>query len=143
LQRLNGAVKLRFSGGLTATLLADHPDHDLLLRQAERSLRRREPVGVIVDGTGCLVDLNHTYHVSVSDAVADDADGNRLLITFWGFGVVCYLPRDHPDFERIRSTLETARVSGSRVWFATRTWPVQGESETWNLILDVRAGGRE
>jgi hypothetical protein len=68
----------------------------------------------------------------------DSEDPHRLMVAFWGFSAICYLTRDHPEFERIRTTLEEAAASGSMVCFAKYTWPEESETEIWNKIMDVR-----
>ena len=67
-----------------------------------------------------------------------EEDEGRLPIWFWAFSPVCYLTRDHPEFDRIRATLERAAASGSRMWLANGMHPVEGETEVWWKILDVR-----
>jgi hypothetical protein len=133
-----GSVQFSFQGGLTATLPTTHPDKELFLLEADLCRRYQRPVGVVVDEVGHLVDLNHTADVSVRRLGEDEDDPNRLVVGFWGFSAVCYLVRDHPNFERIRTTLEEAAATGSRVWFANYTWPEKSETEIWNRIMDVR-----
>jgi hypothetical protein len=131
-------VKLTFQSGLTANLSVNHPDRDLILREAERSLCHRDPVGVMVDAAGTLVDLEHAQQVAVRYVEDDAEDSNRLQVAFWGYCAICYLTRDHPEFERMRATLVEAAVRGEEVWFANRTWPVEGEAESWNKIMVIR-----
>jgi hypothetical protein len=134
----DGAWKLTFPNGWEVTLSADHPDYELLVGKAQRSMHRRKPVGVAVDANGRLIDLNHTYQVSVSWVRDDAEDSNRVMVAFWGFSAICYLTRDHPEFERIRATLTDALASGGQVVFANYSWPIEGETEIWNKLLDVR-----
>jgi hypothetical protein len=68
----------------------------------------------------------------------DEDDPSRVKVAFWGFSAVCYLQRDHPEFGRILGTLAAAVGSPAQVWFANRSWPLEGETEVWNAILDVR-----
>lgn len=137
-QACNGALNILLEGDLSATLAADHPDFDLLLRQAEASLRDRRPVAVALDAAGCLADLSPAHAVTIRWVKEDEEDRNRLAITVWEVGSLCYLMRDHPEFERLRGELAAAAASGARVLLATRTWPVEGEAEVWNVVLDAR-----
>jgi hypothetical protein len=130
--------RVTFQGGLTATLSADHPDRDLLLAKAERHIHWPEPVGMLIDANGRIIDLNHTYQVSVCYVRDDKEDPNRLMVAFWGYCAICYLTRDHPEFERIRTTLMEALASATEVVFANHCWPIEGETEIWNKLLDVR-----
>jgi hypothetical protein len=131
-------VRLVFQGGRTAEFPAAHPDRAHFVRVAEYSIRYQQPVGVVLDGAGGLLDLHHTDEVTVHRVRQDERDPNRLVVEFWGFCAICYLVRDHPDFERIRTTLEEAAASGRRVWFANYSWPDQSDDEVWNRIMDVR-----
>jgi hypothetical protein len=65
---------------LSATLAAGHADYDLLLRQAEGSLRLRYPVGVVIGPTGRLVDLSPAYAVTVRSVQEEDEGGKRLAV---------------------------------------------------------------
>jgi hypothetical protein len=130
-------TQITFQGGLTATLPSEHPDHDFLCRVVERSLERQRPVGFILDPEGRIIALSHTYDTNVR-RVEDDEDGRGLVIGFWSYCTVSYLTWDHPDFERIRKTLTEAIATGTSVLVANHTWPIVGETEIWNKILDVR-----
>jgi hypothetical protein len=46
-------------------------------------------------------------------------------------------PRRVVAIERPRRN--AAAVDGEPLWLANRSWPVEGETEVWNSILDVRA----
>ena len=138
LQAGEGAVKLVFEGGLTAAFPADHPDRDHFVREVEYSIRHGQPVGIGLDRAGNIVDLHHTTDVLVELVREDKEDPDRLAVGFWGFCAVCYLVRDHPDFERIRDTLKEAATTRRRLWFANYSWPEQSGTEIWNRIMDVR-----
>jgi hypothetical protein len=138
IQPSNGAVVIAFGSGLVARFPPDHPDRDRMLREAQSSLAEGRPVGVMVNGDGRLLELSHAHETGVDCVREDEDDENRLAIWFWGYSPVCYLTRDHPEFDRIRATLEQAAASGSRVWLANRMHLVEGETEIWWQILDVR-----
>lgn len=137
IQPSNGATVLTFQPGQTATLPGDHPDRETILREAERSLRGRKPVGVIVDEGGRLIELSPAQHTLVR-SLRDDEDGDRLVVACWGFGPITYLRRGHLEWDRITATLGNAVASRNLVWLANRTRMVQGETEIWWEILDVR-----
>jgi hypothetical protein len=138
IQRVDKGAKLLFHNGLAATLPAQQPDYDLILPRVESSRRERQPVGIVYDADGRLVTLNHAYPSTVRCARDDDEDSNRVMVEFWGFSAICYLTRDHPEFERIRTTLAEAAATGATVWLANWPWPVEGETEIWNKLMDVR-----
>jgi hypothetical protein len=134
----NGALLVTFGSGLLGRLLPDHPDRDWILREAEASLQERRPVGVLVNGEGHFLELSHAHETCVDCIREDEEDNSRLAVWFWEYSPVCYLTRDHPEFDRIRATLEQAAATGGRVWLANRMHLVEGETEIWWKILDVR-----
>src|SRR3954451_3242946 len=76
---------LTFPDGLVVTLPADHRDRDPILREAERSLRGRQPVGVLADETGRLIEIAHAYQSAVRYVRDDEEDDRRVVVAFWGF----------------------------------------------------------
>ncbi len=137
IQRSNGALVMAFESGLVAHLPPGHSDRDAMLREAESSLREHRPVGVMVDAEGSLVELTHAHDTSVDSVREDEEDPTRLAVWFWGYSPICYLTREHAEFERIRTTLEQAATSGNRVWLANRMHLVNGQTEVWWKILDA------
>jgi hypothetical protein len=131
-------LKITFEGNVEAILPAVHPDFENLRFTAEWSLEHGYPVGVVLEADRRLVALNHSYQSQVRSLEDDPEDSSRVMICFWAFCSVCYLTRDHPDFERIRTTLEEAHATGSPVRFANDPWAVEGETEIWLKLLDVR-----
>jgi hypothetical protein len=130
-------VILAVSGGRRVVLPVDHPDREVLSQAAHDCGRSSVPVGLVVGGNGHVVDLSPAQQVRVRSVRPEDS-GERLEVAFWGAGALSYLPRDHPEFDRIVEALRRAAGSGEPVWFANRTWPVSDETEVWNAILDVR-----
>jgi hypothetical protein len=137
-----GGLRLTFYRGLGATLCANHPDFDIFLHSIEYSLVNHYMLGLHITAAGDLVDLNHATQSHVRFIREDEEAPDRLEIALWGHSSVCYLRRDHPDFERIRHILEEALASGDLVWYATHTRPekVVTEHETWigSRLMDVR-----
>jgi hypothetical protein len=91
-----------------------------------------------MNGHGRLLEMNLAHDSAVDSVRADEEDPSRLAIWFWAYSPVCYLTRDHPEFDRIRATLEQAATSGGRVWLANHMHLVESETEIWLKILDVR-----
>src|SRR4051794_14763227 len=127
-QPSNGARVVGFDGGLVARLPPDHADRDRILFDAQDSLRRRRPVGVVLDSSGGILELTHAHETGVDSVQEDDEDKTRLAVWCWEFSPVCYLTRDHPESNRIRETLEQA-ASGGRVWLANHARRVESETE--------------
>jgi hypothetical protein len=138
IQPTKGALGVVFANGLAATIVGDDPQRDRLLREAERSKQQQRPVGVLVDADGRLRELSPTHEVSVRSIREEPDEPTRLAIWFWSYSPVCYLTRDHPEFDRIRAILEHAAATGGRVWLANRLDLVDSATERWWQILDVR-----
>jgi hypothetical protein len=132
------AVLLTFKDGAKAIVPGDHRDREIIIHEAERSLTWQHPVGVILDPTDRVVDLSHTHEACVRSVQDYDEDPNRIEVCFWEFSSVCYLTRDHPEFQRIHTTLKDAVASRTPVVFANETWSIRGETEIWLKILDAR-----
>jgi hypothetical protein len=133
----NGDLKVTFQSGLVATLPANHPDQEIIRDLIQDSLLVKTPLGILIDTSGQITELNYTYESTVR-YVGDDTRPDRLLLGFWAYSAVCYLMRDHPEFERIQATLTEAARSGSRVVFANYMWPAKDGTNRWLKILDVR-----
>src|SRR5262249_39578774 len=101
-------------------------------------------VGVVLDTAGRVIDLNTAHHTAVHSIQQYPDPHDRLKVGFWAYGPFCYLTLDHPEFERIRSTLTKDAGTLTRVWFANHseveiTEPTgEEEGETWWKIMDVR-----
>lgn len=134
----NGTPVVTFESGLVARVPQDHPDRDKIIREAQRSLQDCRPVGVMLNGDGRVVDLNAAHQTTVRSVLEDEDNPGRLAIWCWEFSPVCYLSRDHPEFDRIKAALQQAAASRTRVWLANRTHLVHDETEIWWKILDVR-----
>ncbi|HEV3255699.1 MAG TPA: hypothetical protein VG013_02345 [Gemmataceae bacterium] len=139
IQPYNGALVVAFGSGLVARLPPDHPDRDRMLREAVNSLQQRRALGLMVNGDGQILELSYAHDTTVRSIKEDEEDKSRLAGWFWEYSPVCYLTREHAEFDRIRATLEEAVASGSRVWLANRMHLVDSETEIWWKILDVRA----
>jgi hypothetical protein len=132
-------MQIVFVTGLSTCLRKGHPDYEQALHQARSSLQHGHPVGLLVNETGELVELNDTHQSTMRHVRADEDDPGRLMVEFWAYSPICYLTRDHPEFERIKHILERAAEKDEPVLFANYRHMVEGETETWWKILDVRS----
>jgi hypothetical protein len=149
-QRCAGSVELTFRDGAVAHLDETHPHFDtLMVFVAGES--RRQPIGVMLDASGRVIDLSEAHDVTVRYIRENEDSPDRLQVALWGFSPMCYLARNHPEFERIHSTLAAAAGTPSRLWVANHSQMVKdepatedGEFEIWWKIMDVRPadGGR-
>jgi len=143
-QRCDGSVQLTFRDGSVAHLDEAHPHLDTLMVFVASESRRWRPVGVMLDTSGRVIDLNEANDVTVRYIRDNEATPDRLKVALWGFSPMSYLARDHPEFERIRSTLAAAAGTPTRLWVANHSQMVQdeptteGEFEIWWKIMDVR-----
>lgn len=127
-----------FSAGPVACLVQEHPDYERILHRARHSLQYGHPVGLMVNEAGELLELNDTHRSAVRQVQPDEDDSSRLLVEFWAYSPICYLTKDHPEYERIKQTLEGAAATDEPVIFANHARMVEGETETWWKLLDAR-----
>jgi hypothetical protein len=135
----DGGSQRVFATGLSACLRMEHPEYALFLHHARSSLEHGVPVGFIVSEAGELVELTYSHQSAVRHVRPDADDPSRLIVEFWAYSPICYLTKDHPEFERISSTLERAATLDEVVIFANHMRMVEGQTETWWKIMDVRA----
>src|SRR5579862_9324834 len=140
---VDGGLRIEFADGAGAFLDAAHPNFEVLRLHAESNQGRPVPVGVVLDAGGRIVDLNTAHDTAVQSVQECPGDYDRLKVAFWAYSPVCYLTRDHPEFERIRSMLSEAAGTPAMVWIANHSEMIEeeptngGESEIWWKILDV------
>jgi hypothetical protein len=133
-----GGMQIVLAGGLSVCLRAEHPQYERILRQARSSAASGEPVGLMVGETRELLELNYTHQSAVRYVRPDEDDPSRLMVAFWAYSPICYLTRSHPEFERIKYTLAQALTRDEPVILANHVHPVEGETEIWWSIMDVR-----
>jgi hypothetical protein len=133
-----GGMQVVFPTGLSACFRKEHPDYERLLHHARSSLQDGGAVAFLVNEGGDLVELNYTHQSAVRRVRTDEEDRNRLMIEFWAYSPICYLTRDHPEYDRIKDTLERAAATETPVIFANNMHMVVGETETWWKLMDVR-----
>jgi hypothetical protein len=141
----DAGVQLTFRDGSVAHLDEAHPNFDTLLVLLKSESCRCWPVGVLLDASGRVIDLNEAHDVTVRYIREEEDTADRMKVALWGFNPMCYLSRDHPEFDRIRSTLAAAAGTSTRLWLANHSQMVNdeprtgdGEFEIWWKILDVR-----
>jgi hypothetical protein len=144
-REVDGGLRINFRDGATAFLEASHPHFQVLRLHAEWNQGRPVAIGAVLDADGRIVDLNTAHDTTVQAVQECPEDCNRLKVAFLGYSPVCYLTRDHPEFNRLRSILTKAAGTSTVVWVANRSEMVEsepttddGEFEVWWKIMDVR-----
>jgi hypothetical protein len=127
-----------FGSGVVTRFPPGHPDRDRILREVQFNFQEGRPVGVLVTGNGHILELTHAHETCVDSVREVEKDNTPLAIWFWEYSLSCYLPRDRPEFHRIRATLEQTAATGERVWLVNRLRMVESDTEIWWKILDVR-----
>jgi hypothetical protein len=134
----DNGTQVIFENGLSACIRTGHAEYERMVRQAHHSVQDGIPVGFLLNETAEIVELNYTHQSTVRFIRPDEDDSSRLVVAFWAYSPICYLTRDHPEFERIRQTLERAAKGNEHVILANHMNMVDGETETWWKIMDVR-----
>jgi len=143
-KRNEHGAEITFRDGSAAYLESSGANGQHLLWLAEWSQSRRA-VGVVLDSSGQIIDLNPIQDTSVHWIREFPTDRNRFAVAFWAYSPICGLTRDHPDFERIHATLTEAVKTSQSVWVATHSEEVvedepdmDGSIAVLPKILDVR-----
>jgi len=144
-QRCAGGATLTFRDGSVAHLEDTHPNFERHMVFVESESRRWRPVGVMLNKSGRVIDLNEANDVTIRYIGEDEDTPDRLKVAMWGFSPMCYLAKDHPEFERIRSLLAATAGTPARLWVANHSQMVKDEPTTddgafeiWWKIMDIR-----
>jgi hypothetical protein len=132
------SLRLFFGDGTTAVLPADHPNAEILAHPIHWSLEYGRPVGVVTDAEGQVIDLREAHESKVNWVRPDEEDPRCLEVALWEFSPGCCLLYDHPEFERIRTTLTGAIANRTRVWLAARSEPFESNTAIYHSLMDVR-----
>jgi hypothetical protein len=133
-----GETEITFENGRTACVTANAPDAAQLITAANAACVNGEHVGLLLADTGEVLDLSPARVSTVAFVRQDTERADRLLVGFWAFGTLCYLMKDHPDFERLHQTLQGVAGTETPVLFAIHSHPVEDEVESWWRLLDAR-----
>jgi hypothetical protein len=136
-----GVLCLRFCDGTRAVLRTDHPDYEIMVHSIRWSIEDGRPVGIVIEATGEVVDLRRADESTLRWVRPDEEDPRYLDVALWGFSPACCLLYDHPEFERIRTTLAEALASGREVWFATRSELFESNTGLCHNLMDARPSG--
>jgi hypothetical protein len=130
-----GGLRILFRDGSSGLLEASHPQFAVCRINAEARQGRPLPVGVVLDAEGRVVDLNAAHDTPVRHVREFTRERNRLEVAFWAYNPICALTRDHPDFERIHTTLAEAAGKPQILWVATHSEEtVEGEPNEDGLL---------
>jgi hypothetical protein len=133
-----GGSEIAFENGRTGCVPADAPDAAQFVAAANAACVCGEYVGLLLTDAGEVLELSPGRVSSVAFVRPDEEREDRLMLGFWEFGALCYLMKDHPDFERLRQMLQGAAGTETRVLFANHFHPVEDENEIWWRLLDAR-----
>jgi hypothetical protein len=128
------SVSLFFAGGREGRLLRQHKNYDYYVKLAKRSVERGSPLGVTVERSGQVGEIEP----SDVDIVKEIFDRTQSGVKVWfeGHDGTFKVAKDNPRFRSIVGTLEGSARSRGRVWFIVRHPSLQ--------IMDVCPfGGKE
>ena len=106
------------SDGQRGRLPASHCRYDDYLQLAERSRKRRHPLGVAMGRDNQIVELVRADNDHVSKVV--DHDRERARVLFQGHDGVFFLRKDHAEYGRIHGLLTQSVEAKRRIWFIAR-----------------------
>ena len=133
-----GRTEIAFENGGTACFATDAPDAAHFIAAANVARANGEHVGLLLTDAGDVLDLSPARVSTVAFVRQDAERSDRLMVGFWAFGTLCYLMKDHPDFERLQQMLQEVAGSETPVLFANHSLPADDEEESWWRLLDAR-----
>jgi hypothetical protein len=133
-----GGTEITFANGTTACVPAGAPDGARFIAGANAARVSGEHVGLLLSDAGEVLDLSPGRVSTVAFIRQDEERADRLIVGFWAFGTLCYLMKDHPDFERLHRMLQGVAGTETPVLFANHSHHVEDEDESWWRLLDAR-----
>jgi hypothetical protein len=133
-----GGTEIAFANGRTVCVPAGAPGAGQFIDGANAACVSGEYVGLLFTDTGEVLDLSPARVSTVAFIRQDEERADRLVVGFWAFGTLCYLMKDHPEFERLHRMLQGAAGTETPVLFANHSCPVEDEEESWWRLLDAR-----
>lgn len=144
INRTDAGARITFRDGSVYRLESRQPNFEHLLWLAGWSRPNRH-VGLVTDATGRILDLNAAHETGVAWLREFSTDPGRLRVAFWAYSPICGLTREHPEFDRIHATLESAAGTSRQLWVATHTEETmddepddEGLIASLSKIMDVR-----
>jgi len=117
IQKTASGSLITFQGG-QGELLGSRSDYTYCLKLAERSLERKQPVGIALSG-------NEVVGVARAEAdivsrLVEQKDKDQLNIWFQGHDGTFALRYQHPEFRRISQALHTSMSEKKQLWFVAK-----------------------
>jgi hypothetical protein len=124
------ATTVVFASGEKATLLKTDKGYEASLKLLERSRERKAPVGIAIevpdkpaDGPvkpGHLVEVARADSDFVKEIAASDKNKDGLRVRLQAHDGMLELAAGHPDFKRIKATLDDAVAKKTRIWYVVK-----------------------
>lgn len=114
----NADTLIQFEDGQVVHLSPTDKNYPYYSELAQKSLNRKQPVGVAFNNSGGIAEMARADNDVVKSVVSKDKE--RMAVWFQGHNGTFYLRLDHPEFDRISRALQHSMQSRSHVWFVAR-----------------------
>ena len=118
IQEDDSGATLRFQKGGQGHVLLANANYAAHLRLARRSQERQHPVGVSFGEGQTVAELNRADNDIPAELLEGEPD--RVRVHFQGHDGVFELKLDHPEYTRIRATLDESLREKASVWFVAQ-----------------------
>jgi hypothetical protein len=115
LQPLNQGIKVTLQNEKVVTLSKFHGSYDYFTKLINYALERKHPVGLAISKENEILSVARADNDFVESIILKD--GETFIIHFQGHDGVFSLDRNHPNFDKIYTTLERSRMNSQRIWF--------------------------
>jgi hypothetical protein len=117
IQQHDAETVVHFLEGPEVQLQLGTQGYDDYVARAAKSFEKRQPLAVSTD------QMTGTTRLDLADKdpgvqQVTDHDNRTLRVLFKGHAGIYYLRKDHPEFARIKRTLDQSAKCGTWVWFA-------------------------
>jgi hypothetical protein len=126
-QPSNQGIKITLQNEKVVTLSKSHESYEHFTELIIDALGRKHPVGLAISKDNEILLVRHSDNDFVGKIISKDEE--TFVIQFQGHDGFFSLDRNHPNFDRIYTTLERSRINSQRVWFIAQLPKLQ--------ILDV------
>ncbi len=117
IQKTASGSLITFQGGRGA-LVSTHREYSYSMKLAERSLERKQPVGIAISGDE-IVEVVRA-DADIVSRLTEDSERGQLKIWFQGHDGTFILRYQHPEFKRISLVLQASEHEKKQVWFVAR-----------------------
>lgn len=118
IQKTDAGSMIRFDHGESANLASTNSEYPYFLKLAERSLARKQPVGISLNNRD--ISEVHRADADIVTNISESKEKKEVTIWFQGHDGTYHLQHSHPEFNRILEALKNSKRDNKQLWFVVR-----------------------